>query len=211
MRLPMHHLNLDWDPQSWPDGCRSERAQVKIALVVIRDADQAMVSFGQFSFFSPSNHVEGEYEGEYDFRPDTLLFSSARAYLAPHADLYITRDAHVRRLELTLHHFVKPPPNVPDDPFLYPSQHYDIDEPQFRHVLSYLAGIHPAARASALATVESWFVLAERRNKWGAYARLREVENYIDQAVKDENHERVDQLNQVADALRALDNLRWRQ
>ena len=52
-----------------------------------------------------------------------------------------------------------------------------------------------------MATVESWFVEKELLLGWGASARLREVEKYIEQAVKDENHERVDQLNLLADAL----------
>ena len=43
---------------------------------------------------------------------------------------------------------------------------YDCDESQFRHVLSYVAGVTPLARASALATIESWFVEAEREAGW---------------------------------------------
>ena len=89
LRLPMHHLNLDWDPESWPDGCRSERARSKTTGCG-RDADQACL-FGQFSFFCASGQVEGQYD-----------FSLTRCCFRPHGldclrtRISISRDAHVR-------------------------------------------------------------------------------------------------------------------
>ena len=85
---------------------------------------------------------------------------------------------------------------------------YYCDESQFRHVLSYVAGVTPLARASALATIESWFVEAEQEAGWdnpraALAARLAELEKEIETAVEAEDYERADELNTAADGLRA--------
>ena len=139
-----------------------------------------MVSLGHFDRDGGAFLHGGELE--YIFYPSSCpdentsrpLLSSGRSQLGFWAALYFAQDANVfraERLELTLHHVVHPPQL---DPHHYHRDlftdtgldSYDCDESQFRHVLSYLAGVDPLARASALATIESWFVEAEREAGW---------------------------------------------
>ena len=102
--------------------------------------------------------------------------------------LSVGQDANDRRLELKLYHVILPPQQGG------PQNTDNGDESQFRHMLSYLAGI-PAGRASALATIESWFVAAEREPRFGwlelefareEAARLARVEALREQDEKDE-------------------------
>ena len=169
--LSMSHANFTWT-QSDDDDYRNH---LKIALVAIRDEDQAMVSLGHFDRDGGAFLHGGELH--YDFHtissPSGPLFSSGRSQLGFWASLYFAQEADVfrpERLELTLHHVVHPPllnPIVGRYRFTDTGPgSYDCDESQFRHVLSYLAGVTPVARPSALATIESWFVEAEREAGW---------------------------------------------
>ena len=206
LHLSMGHANFEWTQADDED----HRNHLRIALVAIRDEDQAMVSLGHFDIDGSLLHG-GELE--YIFYPSSCpdentsrpLLSSGRSQLGFWAALYFAQDANVfraERLELELIHAVHPPQL---DPHHYHRDlfnntgldNYDCDESQFRHVLSYLAGVDPLARASALATIESWFVEAEQEAGWdnpraAMAARLAELEKSD-----------VDMLRQDADALRA--------
>ena len=169
--LSMGQANFTWTQSDDED----HRSHLRIALVAIRDEDQAMVSLGHFDPYGGAFLHGGELH--YDFHtsssPSGPLFISGRSQLGFWASLYFAQEADVfraERLELTLHHVVHPPlltPIVGRYRFTDTSEYsYDCDESQFRHVLSYLAGVDPLARASALATIESWFVEAEREAGW---------------------------------------------
>ena len=108
---------------------------------------------------------------QYEFLPrsDLEFVSSSRSHLELKTILCVTQGGYVDGLDLRLQHDIHDP--QPDAPTLHEREEaYRLercDESRFRHVLSYLAGIHhPAARASALATIESWFVEAEREAGW---------------------------------------------
>ena len=157
LRLSLRKANLEWMGRAGhvKRGC-------KIALVVIRDHDQAMVSLGQFELDRSGKYGLPPYGTCYGFHRSTPLFSSARSRLLLTVNLTVAEDATVLYLELRLCHLVQVP--QVEDAF----RNGGIsDNFQFRHVLTHLAGIHhPAARASALATIESWFVEAEREAGW---------------------------------------------
>ena len=150
LHFPMSHVKLDWTgPSEAPE----------MTLVAVRDHDQAMVPLG--FFYVDDDSVEHDYSDiqdgdELDFI-GWQLFTSARSDLALLASLVLTQDADVHRLELILRHTI-PVPRLGE----YYGDGYLFDESRFRHVLSYLAGIHPAARASAFATIESWIADGER-------------------------------------------------
>ena len=155
LHLPMSHVELDWTGPS--EG-------VEMTLIAVRDHDQAMVPLG--FFYIDDDGVEYDYSDIWDgLELDFIgweLFTSARSDLKLLASLVLTQDAGVHRLELGLQHTIPGPRLEEDD-----DDWYLFDESRFRHVLSYLAGIHhPAARASALATIESWFVEAEQEAGW---------------------------------------------
>ena len=121
-----------------------------MALVAIRDDDQAMFSLGRFN--CSGIHLR------YDFRPRWSLFYSERSHLVLWASLFLTEDRYVNRLELGLHHIVREPRGV-----LHTHSIYRCNPSLFRYVLSYLAGVNPLARAFVLARIERCFVAAERR------------------------------------------------
>jgi len=151
LHLPMSHVELDWTGPS--EG-------VEMTLVAVRDHDQAMVPLG--FFYINDDSVEYDYHdiGELDFI-GWKLFTSARSRLELLASFVLTQDASVHRLELALQHTIPGPRLEEDD-----DDWYLFDESRFRHVLSYLAGIHPAARASAFATIESWIAEGEQGVGW---------------------------------------------
>ena len=218
-QLSLRHANFKWTQADDDD-----REDLKIALVAIRDEDQAMVSLGHFDNWGGPGTFEGELW--YNFYPSSSpsrpLFSSGRSQLVFFAALYFTQEADVfrpERLELTLHHVVHPPCLDPHRRYLCTDTSeysYDLGEPQLRHVLSYVARINPLARASALATIESWFVDAEQEAGWdnpraALAARLAELEERIGRALEVESdpdyrttiQRESDYLRPMADALRA--------
>ena len=105
------------------------------------------------------------------------LARTARSHLQLEAYVSVTQDGYVNGLELRPEHVVRP--HGDSDP-----DYYSCDEFLFRHVLSYLAGIHnPTARAFVLARIESWLVGAEREAGWdnldALAADLAEMEEQI--------------------------------
>ena len=150
--------------------------RVKITVVAIRDADDAMVSLGQFIF---GNSIvmrnDGPVEVEYGFKSRTALFSSARFSLRLWAKIVMVHDANffdptlgdpnvtqdvaegrgcVKALKLRLEHYSELAVRR-QDPRGYVNTFCGSE---LEHLLSYLAGIHHLARAPALATIESWHV-----------------------------------------------------
>ena len=217
-QLSMGHANFKWT-QADDDDQATRNICLKLALVAIRNEDQAMVSLGHLDIWDSFLH-DGELQ--YDFYSSSRpLFSSGRSQLNFWACLYFAQDADVfraERLELELRHVIHPAQlnrhhyhrdrltdTSPDS--------YGCDESQFRHVISYVAGVTPLARASALTTIESWFVEAEQEAGWdnpraALAARLAELEERIGRALKvktdpDYVAADVDMLRRMADALRA--------
>ena len=184
LHLPLRHANLKWPGRADDDGkvararnvgggfrqsavdylARGEVAPLKIALVAIREEDQAMVPLGHFDhdgFFADVD--DGEvYNFSRPARRD--LFQSARSFLELEVDLRVTHEGYVNRLELGLLQTTSYASSEGLD-FGTGSQRWN--ESQLRLMLSYLAGIHdPAARAFVLAKFESWFVEAEQEEGW---------------------------------------------
>ena len=133
---------------------------VKITIVAIRDADDAMVSVGHFTLNNPSSGI-GDAEQRYDFTSRTPLFSSERFDLRMRATLDAVHNAEghggLDALVLRVEHY--------SDEYERNDGYIDTcDESQFAYLLSYLAGTHHLARESALATIENWHV--ERMSPW---------------------------------------------
>ena len=165
LHLSLRHANLKWP---WAQANTDDLERVRISLVAIRDEDQAMVSLGRFNCFGEGAHNGGR---RYDFLPnyDLDFVSSSRSHLELGPILWVSQDGYVNGLYLLLDHNIHNPYHGPttleqeDEAY----RRERCDESRYRLVLSYLAGIHhPAARASALATIESWFVEAEREAGW---------------------------------------------
>ena len=159
LHLRLRHANLEWMGRAGhvKRGC-------KIALVAIRDHDQAMVSLGHFELDRSGKYgLDPPYGTRYGFHRSTPLFSSARSRLHLLANLTVAQDATVLHLELRLCHLVQ----VPQVEDVHRNRGISDDNSQFRHVLTHLAGIHhPATRASSSYIIDSWFVAAERRAGW---------------------------------------------
>ena len=213
LHLTLRHADLGWMGRADVD----DLEPLTIALVAIRDHDQAMVSLGLYDFHELGSDLDGIGEEKlYYFCPRTALFSSAHSALELWTFLSPTQDAHVHRLELRLMQSTREPRSSGGDgPQDYGDGPQGYVESRFRHVLSYLAGINPLARASALDTIESWFVSAERRAGWlrvelraalaaplaALAARFEEVEKDIAQAEKDEDYEKLKELDEVWEVL----------
>ena len=121
-----------------------------------------MVSLCHFIFDDAKDFIGAVHADKaYDFRSRTPLFSSARFNLRMMASLEAVHNAEghggIDVLVLRLAHY---------SPELVRNNGYVKDESQFAYLLSYLAGTHHLARESALATIESWFVEAERGAGW---------------------------------------------
>ena len=116
-----------------------------------------MVSLGQFIFNNgPRDYSEEATEILCGFESRTALFSNARFNLRLRATLVMEHDAEghgsVNALELKLYHHFE---------FAVRSREtygyvYVCSKSQLEYLLSYLAGTHHLARASALATIENW-------------------------------------------------------
>jgi hypothetical protein len=221
-QLSLRHADLGWMDRADVD----DLEPLTIALVAIRDHDQAMVSLGLYDFHEYGSDLRGlltghiRVEKRYHFSPRSALFSSARSGLELWPFLSPTQDAHVHRLELQLWQFTREPRSSGGDgPQDYGDGPRGCDESRFQHVLSYLAGINSLARASALAKIESWFVSAERRAGWlrvelraalaaplaALAARFEEVEKDIAQAEKDGDiYLKLPELDHVAGVLKRV-------
>ena len=150
LHISMRHANL-----RWPGRVN------KIALVAIRDNDQAMVSLGRFDI-SQYSGLQLDGEQQYDFLPTWSLFDSPRSHLLVLPTLCVTQDGSVNRLELRPQHIAHTRMEADD---IGP-----CDESLFQYVLTYLAGIHnPIARAYVLARIKRCFLAEERRRGWVDY------------------------------------------
>ncbi len=162
LHLSPRHANLKWMGRA--DELQQEH--VKIALVAVRDHDQAMVSLSHLNICYAAHGRERIY-GFSVFGVIRGLAASARSNLQLDALLSVTQDGYVNGLELRPEHHVDTHGAMEAD---------DIgpcDESLFQYLLTYLAGIHnPTARAFVLARIESWFVEAEREMGWGDLQRL---------------------------------------
>ena len=151
LHISMRHANL-----RWPGRVN------KIALVAIRDNDQAMVSLGRFDISEYSGLQLDDGEQQYDFLPTWSLFDSPRSHLLLLPTLCVTQDGSVNRLELRPQHIAHTRMEADD---IGP-----CDESLFQYVLTYLAGIHnPIARAYALARIKRCFLAEEHRRGWVEY------------------------------------------
>ena len=198
LHLRLRHANLEWMGRAGhvKRGC-------KIALVAIRDHDQAMVSLGQFELDRSGKYGLPPYGTCYGFHRSTPLFSSARSRLHLLANLTVAQDATVRFLELTLCHLVQ----VPQVEDVHRNRGIS-DNFQFEHVLTHLAGIHhPATRASSSYTIESWFVAAERQAGWATAetralaADIEQLERKLCNAVDLDQEDLADELADERDRL----------
>jgi len=213
LHLTLRHADLGWMDRADID----ELEPLTLTLVAIRDHDHAMVSLGLYDFHEFGSNLDRiREEKEYYFCPRTALFSSAHSALELWTSLFPTQDAHVHRLEVRLIQSTREPRSSGGDgPQDFGDGPQWCDESRFQHVLSYLAGINPLARESALAKIESWFVKAERRAGWvrvelraalaprlvALAAPLAEVEKDIAQAEKDEDYEKLKELDEVWEVL----------
>ena len=218
LHLTLRHADLGWMGRADVD----DLEPLTIALVAIRDHDQAMVSLGLYDFHELGSDLDGIGEEKlYYFCPRTALFSSAHSALELWTFLFPTQDAHVHRLELRLIQSTREPRSSGGDgPQDFGDGPQWCDESRFQHVLSYLAGINPLARESALAKIESWFVKAERRAGWlrvelraalaprlaALAAPLAAVEKDIALAEKDEDYEKLEKLDHVQGVLIQVKN-----
>ena len=205
LSLSLRHADLEWMGRAGhvKRGC-------KIAVVLIRNHDQAMVSLGQFELDRSGKYGLPPYGTCYGFHRSTPLFSSARSRLHLLANLTVAQDATVRFLELRLCHLVQ----VPQVEDVHRNRGISDDNFQFRHVLTHLAGIHhPATRASSSYTIESWFVAAERRAGWATAetralaADIEEVERKLCELADDQEDladELADERDRLYDELDAL-------
>ena len=213
LHLTLRHADLGWMDRADVD----DLEPLTLALVAIRDHDQAMVSLGLYDLDEFGSDLDRiREEKRYYFCPRTALFSSAHSALELWPFFFPTQDAHVHRLELRLIQSTREPRSSGGDgPQDFGDGPQWCDESRFQHVLSYLAGINPLARASAWAKIESWFVQAERRAGWlrvelrtvlaprlaALAAPLAEVEKDIAQAEKDEDYEKLEELDEVWEVL----------
>ena len=176
LHLSPRHANLKWMGKA--DGLEQEH--VKIALVAVRDHDQAMVSLSHLNFIPGSPYTSAGGETMYCFGVFGVirgLARTARSHLELEAYVSVTQDGYVNGLELRPQCVVCPHGDC--DPDIY-----SCDESLFQYLLTYLAGIHnPTTRAFVLARIESWLVGAEREAGWdnlGALAAdLAEMEEQI--------------------------------
>ena len=159
LHLSPRHANLKWMGKA--DGLEQEH--VKIALVAVRDHDQAMVSLSHLNFIPGSPYTSAGGETMYCFGVFGVirgLARTARSHLELEAYVSVTQDGYVNGLELRPQCVVCPHGDC--DPDIY-----SCDESLFQYLLTYLAGIHnPTTRAFVLARIESWLVGAEREAGW---------------------------------------------
>ena len=160
LRLSLCHMDFGWLGPADND----DLEQVQIALVAIRNHDQAMVPLGQFDFHAASSDSGGDPRN-LRFRPRRSLFHSPRSQLNLLPCLSVAQDANDRRLELGLSHIIREPREVSHTHTIY-----RCNLSPFRSVLTYLAGIHnPIARAYVLARIKRCFLAEERRRGWVDY------------------------------------------
>ena len=131
--------------------------RLRITVVAIRKEDQAMVALGHFRGDEPTGTV-GAANQEYSFKPRTALLELPHFWLSPWLQLYVTHDdlngggtLRFLKLRLNIHSEDAIMSNNPD------GWEYDCTPHQFRHVLSYLAGVPHLARGRVLDTIKGFY------------------------------------------------------
>ena len=128
---------------------------LSITLVAIRDADQAMISLGHFSY---DDHSDGTGEPDQDFifldtHRDHHLFATESSQLRLHLYLGTHHDAAhgtLTHLDLAVRHYDWAGGEIEIAPIA------SLDSHAIRYLLTYLAGVQPFERAEASRTIESW-------------------------------------------------------
>ena len=129
---------------------------LSITLVAIRDADQAMVSLGHFSY---DDHTDGMGDPDQEFlfldaHRDHYLFATTSSQLRVHLHLGTHHDAAggaLTYLDLSAWHYDQAGGEIElqTGPATLPL--YSL-----RYLLTYLAGVQPYERAEATRIIESW-------------------------------------------------------
>ena len=128
---------------------------LSITLVAIRDADQAMISLGHFSYDDHSDGT-GEPDQEFEFldaHRDHHLFSTPNSQLRVHLYLGTHHDAAhgtLTHLDLAVRHYDWAGGEIEIAPIA------SLDSYQLPYLLTYLAGVQPFERAAASRTIASW-------------------------------------------------------
>ena len=128
---------------------------LSITLVAIRDADQAMISLGHFSYDDHSDGT-GEPDQEFEFldaHRDHHLFSTPNSQLRVHLYLGTHHDAAhgtLTHLDLAVRHYDWAGGEIEIAPIA------SLDSYAIRYLLTYLAGVQPFERAAASRTIASW-------------------------------------------------------
>ena len=139
---------------------------LRITVVAIRKEDQAMVALGHFWGDTPLGMV-GAANKEYSFRPRAAFLELPHFWFRPWLHLYVTHDPNgegtLRFLEMGLDMYCGEP--FYDDGWVDTIRNDDGDDGwidqchtrQFRHVLSYLAGVPHLARGRVLDTIKGFY------------------------------------------------------
>ena len=128
---------------------------LSITLVAIRDADQAMISLGHFSYDDHSDGT-GEPDQEFEFldaHRDHHLFSTPNSQLRVHLYLGTYHDmarGTLTHLDLAVRHYDWAGGEIEIAPIA------SLDSYQLPYLLTYLAGVQPFERAAASRTIASW-------------------------------------------------------
>ena len=86
LHLTLRHADLGWMDRADVD----DLEPLTLALVAIRDHDQAMVSLGLYDLDTSGSELDGDGEQQYDFSHRGALFSSARSRLELWGGLCVT-------------------------------------------------------------------------------------------------------------------------
>ena len=148
------------EDQAIEDSLQEERndyiSRLRITVVAVRTEDQAMVALGHFRGDEPTGTV-GAANKEYRFRPRAALLELPDFWFNSWLTLYVTHDPNGEgtlrflKLSLDIHSEDAIMSNNPD------GWEYDCTPHQFRHVLSYLAGVPHLARGRVLDTIKGFY------------------------------------------------------
>ena len=136
-------------------------SRLRITVVAIRKEDQAMVALGHFRGDEEQPYTVGAANKEYSFRPcgalRAALFELPHFWFTAWLNLNVTHDPNgggtLRFLEMSLdiHSEDATRSDNPD------GWEYECTPHQFRHVLSYLAGVPHLARGRVLNIIEGFY------------------------------------------------------
>ena len=131
-------------------------SRLRITVVAVRTEDQAMVALGHFRGDEPTGTV-GAANKEYSFRPCAALFELPDFWFNSWLTLYVRHDPNgrgtLRFLEMSLDIHSEDAKRT----FNPDGWEYECTPHQFRHVLSYLAGVPHLARGRVLDTIKGFY------------------------------------------------------